>query len=67
MAQFSISGKVIDTEGKAIESVEIFDNDAGTVYYTDQTGTFLIQNLPAGTYQLFFFKLGLKLNNMTLP
>ncbi|MBO6536697.1 MAG: TonB-dependent receptor [Balneolaceae bacterium] len=60
VAQFSISGKVIDTEGKAIESVEIFDNDAGTVYYTDQTGTFLIQNLPAGTYQLFFFKLGLK-------
>ncbi|MDZ7808193.1 MAG: TonB-dependent receptor [Gracilimonas sp.] len=58
-AQHQISGYVIDAESKEpIESVEIYDNNAGKSFQTDEEGYFEINDLPYGTYFLYFYKLG---------
>lgn len=58
-AQHQISGYVIDTETKEpIEMVEIYDNNAGKSYQTDEEGHFEISDLTYGTYFLYFYKLG---------
>ncbi|HBQ61721.1 MAG TPA: TonB-dependent receptor, partial [Balneolaceae bacterium] len=58
-AQHQISGYVIDAETKApIEMVEIYDNNAGRSFRTDEEGYFEINDIPYGTYFLYFYKLG---------
>lgn len=58
-AQHQISGYVIDAETKEpIEMVEIYDNNAGKSFQTDEKGYFEINGLPYGTYFLYFYKLG---------
>ncbi|HKK24156.1 MAG TPA: TonB-dependent receptor [Gracilimonas sp.] len=58
-AQHQISGYVINAESKEpIESVEIYDNNAGKSYSTNEEGYFEINDLPYGTYFLYFYKLG---------
>lgn len=58
-AQHQISGYVIDAETKEpIEMVDIYDNNAGRSYQTDEDGYFEMNNLTYGTYFLFFYKLG---------
>ena len=59
LGQHQISGYVIDAESKVpIESVEIYDNNAGKSYSTNEEGYFEINNLAYGTYFLYFYKLG---------
>lgn len=59
LAQHQISGYVINAESKEpIESVEIYDNNAGKSYSTNEEGYFEINDLPYGTYFLYFYKLG---------
>ncbi|MFP8487515.1 TonB-dependent receptor domain-containing protein [Gracilimonas sp. Q87] len=58
-AQHQISGYVINAETKEpIEMVEIYDNNAGKSFQTNEEGYFEINNLPYGTYFLYFYKLG---------
>ncbi|MDR9419565.1 TonB-dependent receptor domain-containing protein [Gracilimonas sp.] len=58
-AQHQISGYVIDVEtNEPIEQVEIYDNEAGKSYRTNEEGYFKIPNLTYGTYFLYFYKLG---------
>jgi Fe(3+) dicitrate transport protein len=58
-AQHQISGYVIDSETKEpIELVEIYDNNAGKSFRTNDEGYFEINDLPYGTYFLYFYKLG---------
>ncbi|MFW6347152.1 MAG: TonB-dependent receptor domain-containing protein [Cyclonatronaceae bacterium] len=57
-AQHQLSGYVIDGQsGQPLEEVRIYDNEAGTSYVTDENGYFEINDLPAETYELFFYKL----------
>ena len=59
LAQHQISGYVIDAETKEpIEKVDIYDNNAGRSYQTDEEGYFEINDLTYGTYFLYFYKLG---------
>lgn len=59
--QHQISGYVIDRETKEpIENVEIYDNDAGKSFQTNEKGYFEINDLPYGNYYLLFYKLGYK-------
>ena len=63
-AQYTISGTVTDREtGEPIEDVDIYDNNAGKSFHTDENGEFVINGLPKGTYTLFFFKLGYEVVN----
>jgi len=58
-AQYQISGFVIDRESNdPIENVDVYDNDAGKSFSTDEDGYFEIKDLSDGTYVLFFYKLG---------
>ncbi|MGM0745933.1 MAG: TonB-dependent receptor domain-containing protein [Bacteroidota bacterium] len=58
-AQHQIYGYVVEKETKdPIENVDIYDNEAGKSYSTDQDGYYEINNLSSGTYVLFFYKLG---------
>lgn len=58
-AQFQISGTVTNREtGDPIENVDIYDNDVGTSYHTNENGEFVINGLPEGRYNLYFFMLG---------
>lgn len=58
-AQHQISGYVIDAETREpIEMVDIYDNDAGKSYQTNEEGYFEINDLTYGTYFLYFYKLG---------
>ena len=57
--QYRISGTVTDREtGSPIEGVDIYDNNAGKSFQTDENGDFEINDLPRGTYNLYFFMLG---------
>ncbi len=65
-AQMNFSGYVVEKEtGQAIEGVDIYNNDAGKSYVTDENGYFEINNLAYGNLNLFFFKLGYKIINRT--
>ena len=62
--QHRISGTITDREtGDPIEDVDIYDNNAGKSFHTDENGEFEINDLPDGTYSLFFFKLGYEVIN----
>jgi len=62
--QHQISGTITDREtGDPIEDVDIYDNNAGKSFHTDENGEFEINDLPKGTYSLFFFKLGYEVIN----
>lgn len=58
-AQHEIAGYVIEADNnQPVEGVEIYDNNAGKSYITDDEGYFEINDLPYGTYYLMFYKLG---------
>lgn len=58
-AQYRITGTVTNREtGAPIENVDIYDNNAGKSFHTNKNGVFQISDLPEGTYNLYFFKLG---------
>ena len=62
--QHRISGTITDREtGDPIEDVDIYENNAGKSFHTDENGEFEIKDLPKGTYSLFFFKLGYEVIN----
>lgn len=62
--QFSISGYVTDFESsKPIEDVEIYDEESGKSYRTNNDGYFKIADLPSKKYNLFFFALGYEITN----
>src|SRR6056297_3841432 len=57
--QYRISGTVTDREtGSPIEGVDIYDNNAGKSFQTDENDDFTINVLPQGTYNRYFFMLG---------
>ncbi|MEQ8524898.1 TonB-dependent receptor [Gracilimonas sp.] len=65
-AQITFSGYVVEEEtGAPIEGVDIYNNDAGKSFITDENGYFEINDLPYGNLNLFFFKLGYKIINRT--
>ncbi|MBO6585458.1 MAG: TonB-dependent receptor [Gracilimonas sp.] len=65
-AQINFSGYVVEKEtGEPIEGVDIYNNDAGKSYVTNEEGYFEIKDLPYGNLNLFFFKLGYKIINRT--
>ncbi|WP_421773773.1 TonB-dependent receptor domain-containing protein [Gracilimonas sp.] len=65
-AQINFSGYVVEKETREpIEGVDIYNNDAGKSYITDENGYFEINNLAYGNLNLFFFKLGYKIINRT--
>ncbi|MBD3616617.1 MAG: TonB-dependent receptor [Gracilimonas sp.] len=67
LAQHQISGYITDAEtGEPIEDVDIYDNNAGKSFQTNENGYFEINNLPYGNYNLFFFKLGYEIVNKTI-
>lgn len=59
LAQHEIAGYVIEAKNnQPLEGVEIYDNNAGKSYVTDDEGYFEITGLPYGTFYLMFYKLG---------
>lgn len=67
LAQHQISGYITDAEtGEPIEDVDIYDNNAGKSFQTNEDGYFEINDLPYGNYNLFFFKLGYEIINKTI-
>lgn len=65
-AQIKFSGYVVEKQtGQPVEGVDIYNNDAGKSYATDENGYFEINNLAYGNLNLFFFKLGYKILNRT--
>jgi Fe(3+) dicitrate transport protein len=65
-AQLQFSGYVVEKEsGEPIEEVDIYNNEAGQSYVTDEEGYFEINDLPYGNLNLFFFKLGYEIINRT--
>ncbi|MEX2435515.1 MAG: TonB-dependent receptor [Balneolaceae bacterium] len=64
LAQYQLSGTITHREtGEPIEGVDIYDNEAGKSFQTDENGHFTIRDLPAGTYNLYFFILGYEIVN----
>lgn len=67
MAQYQISGTITDKDtGEPIEGVDIFDNEAGKSFPTDEDGFYEINDIPAGTYNLFFYTLGYETINRSI-
>ncbi len=65
-AQYQISGTVTDrVSGEPIEGVQIYDNEAGKSFLTNENGFFEINDLPEGTYNFYFFSLGYEITNRT--
>lgn len=65
-AQITFSGYVVEEEtGEPIKGVDIYNNNAGKSYITDEKGYFEINDLPYGNLNLFFFKLGYRIINRT--
>jgi Fe(3+) dicitrate transport protein len=65
--QHRISGYVTDRDtGEPIAGVDIYDNNAGKSFHTDKNGEYVINDLPNGTYNLYFFKLGYEVLNRSL-
>ena len=59
LAQYQISGTITDRiTGEVVEGVEIYDNEAGRSYRTDEDGYFEIDGLQQGTYNIYFYILG---------
>lgn len=66
-AQHQISGYVKDAEtDEPIEKVEIYDNDVGRSFQTNKEGYFEINDLPYGTYFLYFYKLGYEVEQLSV-
>ncbi len=56
MAQFSLSGKIISSETQApVPDAEIYNRTTANLITTDENGRFVIEDLPAGTYDLAIF------------
>lgn len=65
-AQYQISGRVINSEtDDPIQGVDIYDNKVGKSFRTDGNGDFEIDDLPRGSYKLYFFMLGYEVVNRT--
>jgi len=65
-AQYQLSGTVTNLEtGEPIEGVTIYDNHVGKSFFTDKNGNFSIKNLPAGTYEFYFYIIGFEVVNRT--
>ncbi|MEX0681144.1 MAG: TonB-dependent receptor [Balneolales bacterium] len=63
-AQHRISGLITDAEtGEPVEGVDIYDNNAGKLYQSDEEGYFEMNHLSDGHYNLFFFKHGYEVVN----
>ena len=54
-AQYTISGKIVDNEGKAINSVEIYNASGGTLAKTNAQGNYKTTSLKPGKYSIVFF------------
>ncbi|MEX0719862.1 MAG: TonB-dependent receptor [Balneolaceae bacterium] len=67
MAQNHVSGFVTDKEtGKPVTKVEVYDNDAGKSYQTNEEGYFEIKSLSRGTYHLLFYSLGYEIHHRSI-
>ncbi|MEX0662979.1 MAG: TonB-dependent receptor [Balneolaceae bacterium] len=67
LAQHQISGYITNVEtGEPVEGVDIYDNNAGKSFLSDDEGYFEIDDLPSGDYTLFFYKLGYEVVNQTV-
>ncbi|MCC8358584.1 TonB-dependent receptor [Salinimicrobium sediminilitoris] len=56
VAQFSLSGKIISSETQApVPDAEIYNRTTGNLISTDENGRFVIEDLPAGNYDLAIF------------
>ncbi|MCY2687910.1 TonB-dependent receptor [Salinimicrobium sp. TH3] len=56
VAQFSLSGKIISSETQApVPDAEIYNRTTGNLITTDENGRFVIEDLPAGNYDLAIF------------
>lgn len=54
-AQFTISGKVIDSKGRALNGVEIYNTAIGVLTKTEKAGTYKITDVSKGDFKLVFF------------
>ncbi|MEX1189732.1 MAG: TonB-dependent receptor [Bacteroidia bacterium] len=57
-AQFTLKGKVLSNEGKAIEGVTVFLHEANLSRITDKTGTFEFSVIKPGNYHLHLNRIG---------
>ncbi|MEX6625586.1 TonB-dependent receptor domain-containing protein [Tenacibaculum salmonis] len=54
-AQYTVSGKVLNSKGKGINSVEVYSANSGVLIKTNATGNYEITDLPKGNIKLVFF------------
>ena len=55
MAQFSLTGKVTDNEGKPLKDVEVYLKQTQSLVVSGEDGSFGFSNLEKGTYDLVAF------------
>lgn len=66
-SQHAISGTITDqNSGEPLAGVDIYDNAAGKSYQSNSEGEFIIEELPNGEYNLYFFLLGYEILNRTI-
>ncbi|KAF9657983.1 TonB-dependent receptor [Tenacibaculum mesophilum] len=66
VAQYTISGKIIDEKGNPINNVEVFDASGGKLAISDAQGNYKTQPLQSGNYSLVFFSYNFEIKEHAL-
>ncbi|AWA29323.1 TonB-dependent receptor [Flavobacterium magnum] len=66
-AQNKLSGVVTDSVNKPLKGVSVFLPDIHKSAVTDETGAYVLQNLPSGTVKIAFSFVGYDTDNRSIP
>uniref|UniRef100_A0AB33KUW9 TonB-dependent receptor n=1 Tax=Tenacibaculum sp. Pbs-1 TaxID=3238748 RepID=A0AB33KUW9_9FLAO len=66
VAQYTISGKIIDEIGNPINNVEVFDASGGKLAISDAQGNYKTKPLQSGNYSLVFFSYNFEIKEHAL-
>ncbi len=63
-AQFELSGKITDPEGQLLSEAEVYLKALDLFANTNSDGTYVLNNIPEGNYQLIVFAYGYRVNTI---
>ncbi|CAA0149810.1 TonB-dependent outer membrane receptor. Putative iron(III) dicitrate-transporter [Tenacibaculum maritimum] len=66
LAQHTIYGKVVDSQGNAIKGVEVYSASGGILAKSDLQGSYKITSLKSGKHKIVFFSYYFKINEKNI-